>query len=242
LNISAINCHVTLVNTVFLDFNTRAKEVNDYFIFLESLEKQTTKLAVFDPAGTYKIQSLDPELAKTLKANGFLLLYNLVESTMRNAIEAIFEEFKNKSISFDQLKPKIKIVVLQNLKNRSPKKIHLTINQISTDIITATFEREELFSGNVDARLIKEIAENYGFSYQTDFSKTKNGQNLVVVKSNRNDLAHGIKSFEEVGRDKTIKQLLEIKEEVVEYLTQILENIRDYLDYEEYLELPTGNP
>jgi len=230
------------VNTVFLDFNTRAKEVNDYFIFLESLEKQTTKLAVFDPAGTYKIQSLDPELAKTLKANGFLLLYNLVESTMRNAIEAIFEEFKNKSISFDQLKPKIKIVVLQNLKNRSPKKIHLTINQISTDIITATFEREELFSGNVDARLIKEIAENYGFSYQTDFSKTKNGQNLVVVKSNRNDLAHGIKSFEEVGRDKTIKQLLEIKEEVVEYLTQILENIRDYLDYEEYLELPTGNP
>ncbi len=230
------------MNTVFLDFNTRAKEVNDYFIFLESLEKQTTKLAVFDPAGTYKIQSLDPELAKTLKANSFLLLYNLVESTMRNAIEAIFEEFKNKSISFDQLKPKIKIVVLQNLKNRSPKKIHLTINQISTDIITATFEREELFSGNVDARLIKEIAENYGFSYQTDFSKTKNGQNLVVVKSNRNDLAHGIKSFEEVGRDKTIKQLLEIKEEVVEYLTQILENIRDYLDNEEYLELPTGNP
>ncbi|MEG4811931.1 MAE_28990/MAE_18760 family HEPN-like nuclease [Microcoleus sp. F8-D3] len=230
------------MNTVFLDFNTRAKEVNDYFIFLDSLEKQTTKLAVFDPAGTFKIQSLDPELAKTLKANGFLLLYNLIESTMRNAIEAIFEEFKNKSISFDVLKPKIKIVVLQNLKNRSPKKIHLTINQISTDIITATFDREELFSGNVDARLIKEIAENYGFSYQTDFSKTKNGQNLVVVKSNRNDLAHGIKSFEEVGRDKTIKQLLEMKEEVVEYLTQILENIRDYLDNAEYLELPTGNP
>jgi MAE_28990/MAE_18760-like HEPN len=138
------------MNTVFLDFNTRAKEVNDYFIFLERLEKQTTKLAVF--------------------------------------------------------------------------------------------EREELFSGNVDARLIKEIADKYGFSYQTDFAKTKNGQNLVAIKSNRNDLAHGIKSFEEVGRDKTIKQLLEIKEEVVEYLTQILENIRDYLDNEEYLELPTGNP
>jgi hypothetical protein len=47
---------------------------------------------------------------------------------------------------------------------------------------------------------------------------------------------------EEVGRDKIIKQLLEMKEEVVEYLRQILENIRDYLDNEEYLELPTGNP
>ncbi|MEG4571336.1 MAE_28990/MAE_18760 family HEPN-like nuclease [Microcoleus sp. N3A4] len=230
------------METVLFDFNTRAKDVDDYFIFLESLEKQTTKLAVFDPAGRFKIQSLDPELAKTLRANGFLLLYNLIESTMRNAIEAIFEELKNKAISFDNLKPKIKIVVLQNLKNRSPKKIHLTINQISTDIITATFEREELFSGNVDARLIKEIAEKYGFSYQTDFAKTKNGQNLVVIKSNRNDLAHGIKSFEEVGGDQAIEELLEMKEEVVEYLTQILENIRDYLENEEYLELPTGNP
>ncbi|WP_223300647.1 MAE_28990/MAE_18760 family HEPN-like nuclease [Oscillatoria nigro-viridis] len=66
------------METVLFDFNTRAKDVDDYFIFLESLEKQTTKLAVFDPAGTYKIQSLDPELAKTLRANGFLLLYNLV--------------------------------------------------------------------------------------------------------------------------------------------------------------------
>ncbi|MEG4964039.1 MULTISPECIES: MAE_28990/MAE_18760 family HEPN-like nuclease [unclassified Microcoleus] len=230
------------METVLLEFNIRAKNVDDYFVFLDSLEKQTTQLALLDPAGTYKIQSLDPELAKTLKANGFLLLYNLVESTMRNAIEAIFEEFKNKSISFDQLKPEIKLIVLQNLKNRSPKKIYLTINQLSTDIITATFEREELFSGNVDARLIKEIADKYGFSYQTDFAKTKNGQNLVVIKSNRNDLAHGIKSFEEVGGYQAIEELLEMKEEVVEYLTQILENIKDYLENEEYLELPAGNP
>ena len=230
------------MNTVLLDFNTRAQEVDDYFIFLDGLIKQTTKLAVADSAGQYQIQSLNPELAKTLKANGFLLLYNLVESTMRNAIEAIFDEFKNQSISFDQLKPEIKMIVLQNLKNRSPKKIHLHINQISLDIITATFEREELFSGNVDARLIKEIAKKYGFSCQTDFAKTKNGQNLVVIKDNRIDLAHGLKSFEDVGRDKTIEELLEIKEEVIQYLRQILENIKTYLDNQEYLDVTTGTP
>ena len=66
-------------------------------------------------------------------------------------------------------------------------------------------------------------------------------ENLLVVKSNRNDLAHGIKSFEEVGRDKTIEELLKIKEEALEYLRQILENIRDYLDNEKYLDSPTVN-
>lgn len=230
------------MNTVLLDFNTRANEVNDYFIFLEGLIKQTTKLAVADSAGNDKIQSLNPELAKTLKANGFLLLYNLVESTMRNAIEAIFDELKNQAISFDQLKPEIKMIVLQNLKKRSLEEIHLQINQISTDIIIATFDREELFSGNVDARLIKKTAEKYGFSCKTEPTKTKNGQNLLVVKSNRNDLAHGLKSFEKVGRDKTIQQLLEIKDEVIEYLRQILENIKTYLDNQEYLDVTTGTP
>jgi hypothetical protein len=94
----------------------------------------------------------------------------------------------------------------------------------------------------VDAREIKKIADHYSFSGLTNARKTRNGENLLVVKSNRNDLAHGIKFFEKVGRDKMIEELLEIKEEVVEYLRQILENIRDYLDNEEYLELSPGNP
>lgn len=230
------------MQNVLLDFNRRVQDVDDYFIFLESLEKQTTQLAFLDTTGKYQIKILDSELAKTLKANGFLLLYNLVESTMRNAIESIFEEFKNKAVTFDQLKPELKLIVLQNLKNRSPQKIYLTINQLSTDIITATFEREELFSGNVDGRLIKEIADKYGFSYQTDFAKTQNKPNLVVIKSNRNDWAHGIKSFEEVGGYQTLEELLEMKEEVIEYLRQILENVKTYLDNQEYLDVNTNNP
>ena len=230
------------MNTVLLDFNTRAQEVDDYFIFLQGLIKQTTKLAVADSAGQDQIQSLNPELAKTLKANGFLLLYNLVESTMRNAIVAIFDEFKNQAISFDQLKPQIKMIVIQNLKKRSLEEIHRQINEIYTDIIIATFDSEKLFSGNVDARLIKKIAKKYGFSYQTDFAKTKNGKNLKAVKENRNDLAHGDKSFNEVGRDNSIEVLLEIKQEVIEYLRQILENIKTYLDNQEYLDVTTGNP
>ena len=118
----------------------------------------------------------------------------------------------------------------------------MTINELSKDIITATFEREKLFSENVDAKKIKKIADKYGFSCLTNAQKTKNGENLLVVKSNRNDLAHGIKSFEEVGGDQAIEQLLKIKKEVVEYLRQILVNIRVYLDNEEYWELPTVNP
>jgi len=54
----------------------------------------------------------------------------------------------------------VRLIVLQNLKNRSADQIYLAINKLSKDIITATFEREKLFSGNVDAQKIKKIADN----------------------------------------------------------------------------------
>ncbi|NMF65505.1 hypothetical protein DP115_23205 [Brasilonema octagenarum UFV-OR1] len=234
-----------MVNTVLLDFKTRVQEVDGYFIFLESLIKEKAKLAFFDSDGEYQLKNLDSELVKTLKANGFLLLYNLVESTMRNAIEAIYDEFRSTGVCFDKIKPKIRITILQSVqiffKNDSAKNLHSKITQISIDIITATFEREKIFSGNVDAKVIRDIADKYGFSHCTDCSQTKNGQNLLVVREIRNDLAHGIKSFEEVGRDKTIDDLLEIKKEVIEYLRQILQNIQKYLDNKEYLDLSVCN-
>jgi len=61
----------------------------------------------------------------------------------------------------------------------------------------------------------------------------------------RNDLtAEGAENAEgeNTERNNSDATGFDMKEEVVEYLTQILENIRDYLDNEEYLELTTGNP
>lgn len=224
------------MQTVLLDFNARVEEINNYFLFLEKLINETTKLAVLNDNGGTKISSLDPALAKTLKANAFLLLYNLIESSMRNAIEAIFSELKDKKVSFNSVRKELKKVVLQNFKNRSPDDIYNKITDISLDIITAGFKSQELFSGNIDRDEITRTARKYGFSYDTDYSKTKHGENLYNIMRNRNDLAHGNKSFSEVGKDISIGDLLKVKEEVIEYIGQILINIEKYLTNQEYLD------
>lgn len=229
------------MQTVIEDFNTRAQEVNEYFLFLEGLIQETTRLSVLGDTGEAKIQPINSELAKTLKANGFLLLYNLVESTMRNAIEAIFDEIRLKNISFDLVRREIKKVVIHNFKNRDDK-VYSKITNISIDIITAGFNPREIFSGNVDGKEITKTARNYGFSYKTDYPKTKHGENLYIVMKNRNDLAHGNKSFAEVGKETTIEDLLKIKGEVIKYLRQILQNIEEYLSNEEYLDSSINKP
>jgi hypothetical protein len=155
---------------------------------------------------------------------------------MRNAIEAIFDELRSKGVSYDQIRPELKKIVLKNLKKRNPDKIFSSIVAISVDIITAGFDKEDLFSGNLDGVKIRTTATEYGFSHSTDYTKTGHGSDLLTVKTNRNDLAHGFKSFTEVGRDKTAEELLEIKNKVVKYLKQILQNIDAYLSNKDYLD------
>ena len=231
-----------MTSALIQDFAERSKEVSKYFIFLKCLEQGAIKLSMNSMDNNpNKIKVVDPELLKTLKASGFLLLYNLVESTMRNVIEAIFDKLKSDRISYDQIRPELKKIVLKNLKNRDTDKIFSSITAISMDIINAGFNKEDLFSGNIDGKKIRDTANKYGFSHSTDHAKTGDGTDLLTIKINRNNLAHGVKSFTEVGREKTAGELLEIKNKVIRYLRQILQNIETYLDNAEYLDTSTAS-
>ena len=231
-----------MTSALIQDFAERSKEVSKYFIFLKCLEQGAIKLSMNSMDNNpNKIKVVDPELLKTLKASGFLLLYNLVESTMRNVIEAIFDKLKSDRISYDQIRPELKKIVLKNLKNRDTDKIFSSITAISMDIINAGFNKEDLFSGNIDGKKIRDTANKYGFSHSTDHAKTGDGTDLLTIKINRNNLAHGVKSFTEVGREKTAGELLVIKNKVIRYLRQILQNIETYLDNAEYLDTSTAS-
>lgn len=94
-----------MTSPLFQDFNERSREVSKYFMLLKSLEQGTTKLTMEGMGGIPKIKEIDSELIKTLKASSFLLLYNLVEATMRNAIEAIFNELQSQGISYEEIRP-----------------------------------------------------------------------------------------------------------------------------------------
>lgn len=222
-------------STLFKDFDERAQEVSKYFLLLKNFEQGSIQLSMGNGTNT-KIKTIDTELAKTLKATGFLLLYNLIESTIRSAIEVMFDDVINQKVSFDDLRDEIKKIIIQNFKNnKNTDKLLKSINNIALDIIAAGFDKEKLFSGNIDARKIKQTAECYGFSYKTDAKKTQDGNDLLKIKTNRNDLAHEFKSFEEVGRDASADELLKIKKRVICYLRNILQNIENYISKQEYL-------
>jgi hypothetical protein len=97
-------------------------------------------------------------------------------------------------------------------------------------------------SGNVDAKAIRELGVCYGFSCQTNYQITRGGSDLVVIKRNRNDLAHGQKTFEEIGRDHSLPEILLLSRRAMRYMDSILNNVAQYLDCEFYLENPPDHP
>jgi len=129
-------------------------------------------------------------------------------------------------------------VVIKNFKDRNTDKLLPIVTNISTDIVSKCFDSEKLISGNLDAKEIRKIAKSYGFSYETNARITKDGNKLLTVKNKRNDLAHGISSFCDCGKDYTIEELLKIKQEIIFYLKEILQNIEQYINTESYLKKP----
>jgi hypothetical protein len=221
---------------LFQDFNERAKEVSKYLMFIKNLEQGTTQLSI-GINDKNKIRKIDSDLEKTLKAAGFLLLYNLIESTMRIAIETIFDELTKEDVSFDDIRKELKLVIIKNIKdNHSPDNLLTNIKEIAVDIISASLDKGKLFSGNLDARKIKITAKDYGFSCKTNPRKTGDGSDLLTIKTNRKNLAHGLTSFKDAGKDVSADELLEIKKKVVCYLREILQNVETYLANKEYLD------
>lgn len=225
------------MTTVIAEFETRVKEVDLYFKFLNELINDNAQL-YFSTRTRNKKRNVDPELLKVLKANGFLLLYNLIEASAKKSIEKIFEKVSAENLQYKDFRDEVKVRWIdhnyKNFQQKGSKEIFRAIEKIASDTITITFDARKVISGNVDARKIREFAAAYGFSDRTHY-QAKNGNRLLFVKTNRNDLAHGVVSFAECGRQHTFEDLDKTRKEVVVYMRGILKNVDEYITKRLYL-------
>ena len=176
------------MSSVEEDFNQRCEEIEKYLGHLLVLEKES---------------GVDVALMATMKASAMLLIYNLVESTAVNCIESIYDHLKVESIGFIAVDDSLKAMVLKCARDSNPKKLVEKMRSELLDLAVAAFKKDAVFSGNVDARSIREMWSDYGISRTGAYEE----EALLQVKTARNDLAHGVKSFSELGRSLTAPDL-----------------------------------
>jgi hypothetical protein len=213
------------------DLGKREKEIYEYF-----------KLLKFVDGGVLSNQEGDsfevnPLLVKTLKGAVFLLLYNLIESTMREAISAIHDSISSSSHGYDDIRIELQKELWRRARLNSIDLDDIVSNTsggVSLGFHSATFSSKNLFSGNITRAEIKKMATIYGFKERTDARKTAKGERLEEVKNNRNDLAHGNKTFSQVGAVNTISELETLASTTIHYIYEIVDNIMEYVENKQY--------
>lgn len=240
------------------DFNKRVAEIDKYFELVDRIEQLgafSTNSIVF-PSGEYTV---DSDLQKILKSHCYLLLYNLVESSIRNGITAIHDAISLDKLTYTDLSLKMKKMWVLNDLSKSFRDSYIkkeTIANNLQDAIRSVLEDEIVtldptnipISGNLDVKTIRKLIDMYGFYENLGVPAKEIDDILNFVVKKRCDLAHGNVSFcdasneiiwnqsisNTTGNEKVFRYLIDDKENVVKFLTHMLQNIETYIDNKEY--------
>jgi len=228
-----------MMNITKRDFDKRKDEVENDFSFLSILDDDENTRLKYKKKGDLVEEKISDQLQKILIANGFLLLYNVIEATVRNSIVEIYYAIEDNGISFEQLSENLKKIWVEhstdNLKDGNFKQDTLrdTILKITESILTKetiSLSNDKLdFSGNLDAQKIRELATKYGFDMPS------NGRNLVTIKNKRNHLAHGEFTFSDIGKDFTVGELEKFKDETLVFLSDVINKIEKFIIDKQYI-------
>lgn len=227
------------------EFDKRVSEINVYFEILFAVECEKPKLTAYDINQGDPIEvTFNSQKIQILRANAFLLMYNLIESTIYNSILTIFDSITDNNIKYADMIAEVQRYWLNNLYKHDEKKRKDTIidsfmgiaNQILNNTITLA-SNEISYGGSLDARTIFETAKSMKIktaNVERIYDKNVHGNNLREVKQNRNWLAHGEKSFSEVGKDVSYESLDTSKTNIISFLEEFIKSVEDYIHNEEY--------
>lgn len=232
-----------MMQTVLDDFERRVDEINAFFNLLKRLDDPNTALCnKSDPRRVAR--AIEEDCIKVMKATAFLLIYNLVESGIRSALNAVYERIVADGRRIEEVRGELRQLWIQqrhsefDIFSASPRTYKEVAERLVDDVLAKTvikLDAQDLpgVSGNLDAAAIRTICKRHGISFKAHYV-AKGGDRLLIVKEQRNALAHGEVSFAECGRQHTVEDLVRIKQQAVVFVRSIVRNIKKYAEKQEY--------
>jgi hypothetical protein len=232
--------------------NERVKEVVAYLNFLKVAVERRAVLTAKDGD---LVLHLSQELTHTLKANLVLLLYSAMEATLIQLLDEMHNAIGANCTSVDALNSQLLCVVLKAVKKDTDSKVLSTVSPLHSSLFefwitdwkkrtAGKDKRVDGISGSVDSLVFYEQLKKFGVVAATSNGKPPShlaDQALQSVKINRNKLAHGEKSFTDLGRDLAVQGLESDSSAVFDNLKKIANEVDTYLLDRRYLALAPGS-
>lgn len=188
------------------EYNQRVADVKAFYEVLQFLDSvETYKNKPIEDTNTSRSLMLTRNMQKCLRAEAIIVLYNLIESTFSNCVLFVYDNIKDEKLHYGNL-----ISELRNswFREKINSKLSLDkarkISQSIADTLTSELiEFKDLpsdISGNLDLRKIISLSQKIGIKLERIPDVKRTGVVFLSIKSKRNDLAHGNKSFPKLVR------------------------------------------
>ena len=227
----------------------RTIETDVYLRFLKVAVERRATLSAKD--GDLQLP-LTLDLTHTLKANLILLLYSAMEATLVQLLDEMYEVIGSNCCSADVLNAQLLRVVLKAVKDDAKGTVMSSASPIHASLFSHWMDdwnsrtsgkekRNDGISGSVDSLVFYKQLKKFGVVAQTDNDRPPahlTDAALQKVKTNRNELAHGEKSFTDLGRNLAVPTLEADSTAVFSTLRNIAAEVDSYLQGQRYLAQP----
>lgn len=227
------------MQAVLDDFARRTREVSGYLAMLKALDR--TGATITGKRGS--TVAVEDEWRRVSKAGAYLMIYNLVESSVRAAFMHVYCAMETDGCDLQSATGKLRTLWIDHHHRRVDRESSppSKYREIAQELVTAALANESLrlqgsrlpISGNLDAEAIRHLCHDHGVSVAVP-KTARGGEVLDEVKVQRNALAHGDKSFAECGRDITVSDLQRIFKQAATFLRAILRNVGAFVQQRAY--------
>ncbi|TAF76155.1 MAG: hypothetical protein EAZ53_04460 [Bacteroidetes bacterium] len=231
--------------TIKAEFDKRIIEIELFYEVLKVIELDNPKLSATDILEESIVElKINSTRIDIFRSTAYLLLYNLIESTIYNSITSIFDSISDNNVKYFEMIEEVQKYWLNNLYKHDEKKKKETIIEtfmnIANQIFNNTIElasNEISYGGSLDADAIFKTAKSMKIeigNIHRVYDKGIHGQSLVDIKNKRNWLAHGEKTFTEIGSISTYSQLVDAKDNVKIFLKEFINSVETYIKNQHY--------
>lgn len=219
--------------TLERQFELRKSDIEEIFYLLDFIVKiESHKNVPLIDTTTGNTLTISQEMQCAFKAEFLLLLYNIVESTTCDCLNSIYDAIMDDNLTFDDVSTEIK----QLWRNYLRKQNHPDADSDYSVLNPMKIRFEQLaisISGSMDYRKIVNVFRKHGCMVD-DSKGEKYGNSFLVVKNKRNLLAHGNISFSECGSGYIHSDLKRFKEDILEYLDDVIKVTKTFIDDKKY--------
>lgn len=216
-----------------VNFDKRKEDVDAHFRCLAFIDNVATykNMPIVDKSSDAELY-VDQQMQCCMKAQTLVILYNLVESTVCDCLNYIYDSVADDGLTYADLTDEMRNMWTASCRRASRAEQNWT--ETAKMPVLAVFDEIAInTSGSIDIRKIYEAFGKHGCSIAEE-KREECGNSFLTVKNKRNLLAHGNVSFSQCGASYTFPNLEKMRTDIITFLTIVISATKKFVDDKKY--------